>query len=129
MLIPSHILVYLTLAGHLIPQSFQLTLSHHSSQLTPQRQQQLTRSSRTQSKHPQQAWGNALTIVGCIGGTVITLTAIGTYFIAKAENKRLKKAKKSSNLLGGRYGAAKGDPDSDDEEKPVYEPMTMRDMV
>mmetsp|Transcript_4513 Transcript_4513/g.11716 ORF Transcript_4513/g.11716 Transcript_4513/m.11716 type:complete len:263 (-) Transcript_4513:79-867(-) len=82
------------------------------------------------AKHPQAAWGNALTIVGCIGGTVITLTAIGTYFVAKAENKRLKKAKKSSNLLGGRYGTAKNEADSDDEqEKPVYEPMTMRDMV
>lgn len=28
-----------------------------------------------------------------------------------------------------RYGAAKNEADSDDEEKPVYEPMTMRDMV
>ena len=58
--------------------------------------------SRTQAKHPEKAWGNALTIVGAIGTTVITLTAVGTYFIAKAENKRLKKAKKNSNLLGGR---------------------------
>jgi len=82
------------------------------------------------AKHPEKAWGNALFIVGAIGTTVITLTAVGTYFIAKAENKRLKKAKKNSNLLGGRYGAAKNEADSDDEqEKPVYEPMTMRDMV
>ncbi len=31
---------------------------------------------------------------------------MGTYFIAKAESKRLKKAKKRSNLLAGRYGMA-----------------------
>lgn len=60
---------------------------------------------------------------------MITLTAVGTYFVAKAENKRLRKAKKTSNLLGGRYGADKNAEDSDDEEKPIYEPMQMTDIV
>jgi hypothetical protein len=33
-------------------------------------------------------------------------------------------------MIAYRYGAAKNEADSDDEqEKPVYEPMTMRDMV
>mmetsp|Transcript_24686 Transcript_24686/g.80936 ORF Transcript_24686/g.80936 Transcript_24686/m.80936 type:complete len:108 (+) Transcript_24686:483-806(+) len=72
---------------------------------------------------PPTAWSNAIGIVGCIGGTVICITAVGTYFIAKAENKKLKKAKKQSNLLGGRYGAVKKEADSDDEPAPQYEPM------
>mmetsp|Transcript_24687 Transcript_24687/g.80940 ORF Transcript_24687/g.80940 Transcript_24687/m.80940 type:complete len:83 (+) Transcript_24687:483-731(+) len=78
---------------------------------------------------PPTAWSNAIGIVGCIGGTVICITAVGTYFIAKAENKKLKKAKKQSNLLGGRYGAVKKEADSDDEPAPQYEPMQMTDIV
>ena len=31
-----------------------------------------------------------------IGGTVVTLTAVGTYFIAKAESKRLRKVSPST---------------------------------
>mmetsp|Transcript_63354 Transcript_63354/g.151587 ORF Transcript_63354/g.151587 Transcript_63354/m.151587 type:complete len:215 (+) Transcript_63354:3-647(+) len=81
------------------------------------------------SKSPSTAWSSAIFIVSCIGGTVVTLTAIGTYFIAKAENKKLKKAKKRSNLLGGRYGSVKKEDDSSDDEPPVYEPMMMTDIV
>ena len=52
--------------------------------------------------NPKTAWSHAIVLVSIIGGTVVTLTAVGTYFIASAEAKRLKKAKKNSNLLGGR---------------------------
>merc|ERR1712216_815005 len=79
--------------------------------------------------NPKTAWSHAIVLVSIIGGTVVTLTAVGTYFIASAEAKRLKKAKKNSNLLGGRYGAVKGEDDSDDEPPPVYEPMMMTDVV
>jgi len=81
------------------------------------------------AKDPKAAWGNAITIVSIIGGTVVTITAVGTYFVAKAENKKLKKAKKRSNLLGGRYGSVKKEADSDDDEQIVYEPMMMTDVV
>eukprot|EP00802_Teleaulax_amphioxeia_P021488 Tamp_21847.p1 GENE.Tamp_21847~~Tamp_21847.p1 ORF type:complete len:176 (+),score=29.71 Tamp_21847:420-947(+) len=81
------------------------------------------------AKDPKTAWSHAIILVSIIGGTVVSLTAVGTYFIAKAESKRLKKAKKNSNLLGGRYGAVKGEDDSDDEPPPVYEPMQMTDIV
>lgn len=81
------------------------------------------------AKDPKAAWGNAITIVSLIGGTVVTITAVGTYFVAKAENKKLKKAKKRSNLLGGRYGSVKKEADSSDDEAPQYEPMMMTDIV
>merc|ERR1712127_959732 len=81
------------------------------------------------AKNPKTAWSHAIVLVSIIGGSVVTLTAIGTYFIASAEAKRLKKAKKNSNLLGGRYGAVKDEDDSDDEPPPVYEPMQMTDIV
>jgi hypothetical protein len=54
------------------------------------------------AKNPKTAWSHAIVLVSIIGGSVVTLTAIGTYFIASAEAKRLKKAKKKSNLLAGR---------------------------
>jgi len=63
------------------------------------------------AKNPKAAWSSAIFLVAAIGGTVISITAVGTYFVAKAENKKLKKAKKRSNLLGGRYGSVKKDPD------------------
>jgi hypothetical protein len=81
------------------------------------------------AKNPKTAWSHAIILVSIIGGSVVSLTAVGTYFIASAEAKRLKKAKKKSNLLAGRYGSVKDDPDSDDEPPPVYEPMQMTDIV
>merc|ERR1712216_561544 len=79
--------------------------------------------------NPKTAWSHAIVLVSIIGGTVVTLTAVGTYFIASAESKRLKEAKKQSNLLGGRYGSVKGEADSDDEPPVEYEPMMMTDVV
>jgi len=81
------------------------------------------------AKDPKTAWSHAIVLVTIIGSTVVLLTGIGTYFIAKAEAKRLRKAKKRSNLLGGRYGSVKNESDSDDEPPPVYEPMQMTDVV
>jgi len=81
------------------------------------------------AKNPKTAWSHAIVLVTIIGSTVVILTGIGTYFIAKAETKRLRKAKKRSNLLGGRYGSVKNESDSDDEPPPVYEPMQMTDVV
>ena len=48
------------------------------------------------AKNPKTAWSHAIVIVSLIGGTVVTLTAVGTYFIAKAESKRLRKVSPST---------------------------------